>query len=85
MRCPRRALRRRVPPHADLDAFAAWQGNVAAVHRELHAGRAGAVSLRRLQEAFAEQLTPGRRAGLVEGAEGRRRHKVYLRWAPQAL
>lgn len=24
---------------ADLDAFAAWRGNVAAVHRDLHAGR----------------------------------------------
>ena len=69
---------------ADVDAFVDWQGNVAAVHRALHAGRTGSVSLRRLQEAFAEQLTPGQRAGLVEGAEGRRRHEVYLRWAPSA-
>ena len=79
---PRRA--RYELTEADLDAFVVWQGNVAAVHRERHAGTPGGVSLRRLQEAFAEQLTPGRRAGLVEGAEGRRRHEVYLRWAPEA-
>ncbi|MBW0102961.1 DDE-type integrase/transposase/recombinase [Pseudonocardia sp. KRD291] len=69
---------------ADLDAFAAWQRNVAAVHRELHADRPDGLSVRRLQYAFATQLTPGQRAGLVEGAEGRRRYEVYLRWEPPA-
>ncbi|MBW0106794.1 Mu transposase C-terminal domain-containing protein [Pseudonocardia sp. KRD291] len=69
---------------ADLDAFANWEGNVAAVHRELHAGRPDGLSVRRLQRAFAAQLTPGQRAGLVEGVEGRRRYEVYLRWAPPA-
>jgi len=69
---------------ADVDAFTRWQGNVAAVHRELHAGRPGGLSVRRLQRAFAAQLTPGQRAGLVDGAEGRRRYEVYLRWAPPA-
>lgn len=67
---------------ADLDGFARWQGNVAAVHRELHADRPGGLSVRRLQRAFAAQLSPGQRAGLVEGAEGRRRYEVYLRWDP---
>ncbi|MCD2191689.1 Mu transposase C-terminal domain-containing protein [Actinomycetospora soli] len=67
---------------ADLDAFADWRGNVAAVHRALHAGRPGGLSLRRLQHAFRVQLTPGQRAGMVEGAEGRRRFEVYLRWDP---
>ncbi|WP_224400943.1 Mu transposase C-terminal domain-containing protein [Pseudonocardia sp. ICBG1034] len=69
---------------ADVDAFVAWQGNVAAVHRERHAAQPGGPSLRGLQRAFATQLTPGQRAGLVEGAEGRRRYEVYLRWAPSA-
>jgi putative transposase len=67
---------------ADRDAYAAWRGNVAAVHRALHAGRAGAPSLRRLQVAFARDLAPGERAAAVDGVEGRRRHEVYLRWAP---
>ncbi|ALL85505.1 hypothetical protein AD017_30755 (plasmid) [Pseudonocardia sp. EC080619-01] len=50
----------------DVDAFTRWRGNVAAVHRELHADRADGLSLRRLQYAFTEQLTPGQRAGLVD-------------------
>lgn len=67
---------------ADRDAFAQWHGNVAAVHRALHAGQVGAPSLRRLQEAFVRDLSSGERAAAVEGVEGRRRHEVYLRWAP---
>ena len=67
---------------ADRDAYADNSGNIAAVHRALHAGRPGSPSLRRLQEAFVRDLRPGERAALVEGAEGRRRHEVYLRWAP---
>jgi len=38
--------------------------------------------LRTLQRAFAGQLTAAERAAAVEGAEGRRRHEVYLRWEP---
>jgi putative transposase len=36
--------------------------------------------LRTLQRAFAQQMSPGERAAVVEGVEGRRRHEVYLRW-----
>ncbi len=68
----------------DIDAYADWGGNIAAIHRALHAGRADGLSLRRLQHAFVAQLSPGQRAGLVEGAEGRRRYEVYLRWDPPA-
>jgi putative transposase len=67
---------------ADRDAYADWRGNVAAVHRALHAGSPEGPSLRRLQVAFARDLTPGERAAAVEGSEGRRRHEVYLRWEP---
>ena len=67
---------------ADRDAYAAWRGNVAAVHREIHAGVAGGPSLRWLQQAFARDLTPAERAAARDGVEGRRRHEVYLRWAP---
>lgn len=85
---PGRLVRRRRARYeiteADRDGYADWRGNVAAVHRELHAGRVGAPSLRRLQEAFARDLTPGERAAAREGVEGRRRHEVYLRWAPPA-
>jgi Mu transposase, C-terminal./Integrase core domain. len=79
---PRRARGDRYEiTEADRDAYAAWHGNIAAVHRALHAGRGGP-SLRRLQAAFTRDLTPGERAAMVEGVEGRRRHEVYLRWAP---
>ena len=67
----------------DIDAFYDWRGNVAAVHRARAAtGATGLPSLATLQRAFAEQLTPGERADAVDGTEGRRRHQVYLRWAP---
>ncbi|SFO44386.1 putative transposase [Pseudonocardia ammonioxydans] len=80
---PRRARRGRYEiTEVDRDAYAAWRGNVAAVHRELHAGTADGPSLRRLQYAFARDLTPAERAAAVDGVEGRRRHEVYLRWAP---
>lgn len=68
---------------ADRDGYAKWRGNVAALHRErLASGEQGVPSLRRLQEAFARDLTPAERAAAVEGVEGQRRHQVYLRWAP---
>ncbi len=42
-----------------------------------HPGRAVAAAV-----AFTRDLTPGERAAVVDGTEGRRRHQVYLRWAP---
>jgi len=60
-----------------LDDYASHRGNAAAVWR-LHQGEG--MSKRTLQRAFARELRPGDRAAIVEGAEGRRRHQVYLRW-----
>jgi putative transposase len=81
---PRRKARARYEiTEADRDGYAKWRGNVAALHRErLAAGERGVPSLRRLQEAFARDMTPAERAAAVEGVEGQRRHQVYLRWAP---
>ena len=69
---------------ADRDAYWAWRGNVAAVRRERVAAGATMPSLRALQAAFARALTPAERAAVADGVEGRRRHEVYLRWAPAA-
>jgi putative transposase len=67
----------------DRDGYADWRGNIAALRRaRLAAGEQGVPALRTLQEAFARDLTPGQRAAVVEGVEGRRRHEVYLRWEP---
>ena len=63
----------------DLDAYVAQRANAAAVWRDRHRDEAGP-SMRTLQRAFAAELRPGDRAAVVEGAEGRRRHQVYLRW-----
>ena len=69
----------------DIAAFHDRRGNVAAVWRALVAkGSPGLPSLATLQRAFATQLTPGQRAAARDGVEGRRRHEVYLRWAPTA-
>ena len=80
---PRRKARARYEiTQADRDGYAKWRGNVAALHRERLAARGehGVPSLRRLQEAFARDMTPAERAAAVEGIEGQRRHQVYLRW-----
>ena len=79
-----RAGRRRYQlTERDIAAFYDWRGNVAAARRALiKAGGVGLPSLATLQRAFAEQLTPAARAAAVDGVEGRRRHEVYLRWAP---
>ena len=69
---------------ADRDAYWAWSGNVAAVRRERVAAGAVMPSLQSLYEAFARAITPAERAAVVDGVEGRRRHEVYLRWAPAA-
>ena len=63
----------------DLDEYSAHRGNAGAVWRARHAEGDGP-SLRTLQRAFDRELRPGDRAAIVEGAEGRRRHQVYLRW-----
>jgi putative transposase len=76
-------LRRRYElTKADRDAYLDWCGNVAALWRERIARGESVPSLRTLQRAFAEQMSPGERAAAVEGVEGRRRHEVYLRWEP---
>jgi putative transposase len=69
---------------ADRDAYWAWRGNVAAVHRDRVAAGAVMPSLQTLYEAFARAITPAERAAVADGVEGRRRHEVYLRWAPAA-
>jgi putative transposase len=69
---------------ADRDAYWAWRGNVAAVRRERMTAGAAMPSLRVLQRSFARALTPAERAAVADGVEGRRRHEVYLRWAPVA-
>ena len=63
----------------DLDEYSAQRGNAAAVWRARHAEGDGP-TLRTLQRAFDRELRPGDRAAVVDGAEGRRRHQVYLRW-----
>jgi len=67
---------------ADRDAYADWTGNVSALWRARVAAGEQVPPLRTLQRAFAGQLTAAERAAAVEGAEGRRRHEVYLRWEP---
>ncbi len=63
----------------DLDEYMARRGNAAAVWRARY-GRGRGPSKRTLQRAFERELRPGDRAAIVEGAEGRRRHQIYLRW-----
>ena len=67
---------------ADRDGYADWTGNVSALRRARVAAGEQVPPLRTLQRAFAGQLTAAERAAAVEGAEGRRRHEVYLRWEP---
>ena len=67
---------------ADRDGYADWTGNVSALWRARVAAGEQVPPLRTLQRAFAGQLTAAERAAAVEGAEGRRRHEVYLRWEP---
>jgi putative transposase len=63
----------------DLDEYVRRRGNAAAVWGARYADGKGP-SLRTLQRAFDRELRPGDRAAVMEGAEGRRRHQVYLRW-----
>lgn len=63
----------------DIDDLASQRGNVSAAWRSRH-GSGDGPSLRTLQRAVSRDLLPGDRAAMVDGAEGRRRHQVYLRW-----
>ncbi|MFI7188027.1 Mu transposase C-terminal domain-containing protein [Streptomyces anthocyanicus] len=63
--------------------LALWEGNVAAVHRELTARAArgeGAPppSIPTLHRAIRRDLTPGERAGLAGGERAARKHDVFL-------
>ncbi len=69
---------------ADRNDYADWTGNVAALWRARAAKGEAVVPLRTLQRAFSRELSPGERAAVVDGVEGRRRHEVYLRWEPVA-
>jgi putative transposase len=69
---------------ADRDGYAQWNGNIAAMRRARLAAGETVPGLRTLQRAFARELSPGERAAVVEGAEGWRRHQVYLRWEASA-
>lgn len=66
---------------ADIDELASQRGNVSATWRVRHRTGDGP-SVRTLQRAVSRDLLPGDRAAIVDGAEGRRRHQVYLRWEP---
>lgn len=72
------------PSEGDVAAYVRWKGNAAAAWRERNDEGAGLPSLRTFQAALASGLTPGDRATIQEGVEGRRRHQVYLRWEPSA-
>jgi putative transposase len=69
----------------DLDAYAAWRGNAAAAWRELSAAAADGdgppvPALRTFQAALSSQLRPIDRAAVRDGAAGRQRHTIYIRW-----
>jgi putative transposase len=71
---------RYVLTEADWDAYAAWRGSAAAAWRQRRAGSVSMPSLRTFQAAIARELLPSQRAAISHGAEGQRRHTVYLRW-----
>jgi putative transposase len=62
----------------DLEAYARWHGNVAAVQREAQETRTGAPTLRTLQRAFASQLTNAERAMATRGVPARRHEELNL-------
>jgi putative transposase len=65
---------------ADRDALADWCGSAAAAWRAQQAAGVPLPALRTFQQAVHRQLSAAERAALADGAEGRRRHAVYLRW-----
>jgi len=72
------------PGDADVDAYVRWKGNATAAWRERRAESSATPSLRSFQTAMVRRLTPGDRATVRDGVEGRRRHQVYLLWEPEA-
>jgi putative transposase len=78
---PSRAWR---PSETDVDAYVRWKGNAAAAWRERQSEDATVPELRSFQAALVRGLSPGDRAAIRDGVEGRRRHQVYLRWEPEA-
>ena len=62
----------------DIDALVGWKGNAAAAWRERRREAAAVPSLRTFQRGRARQLTPGERAAMRTGVEGRRQHQIYL-------
>jgi putative transposase len=72
------------PSPDDLDAYTRWKGNAAAAWQERRAEGVGIPGLRTFQAGVVTALTPGDRAVVRDGVAGRRRHQVYLRWAPEA-
>lgn len=61
----------------ELEAFARWHGNVAAVHRELYAGQPTAPTLRTLQRAF-NKLSSAEHAMACRGIPARRERELNL-------
>lgn len=72
------------PAAADVDAYVGCTGNAAAAWRERRSSEPNLPSLRTFQRGLRRTLLPGDRAAAREGVEGRRRHQVYLLWAPEA-
>lgn len=69
-----------LPDEADIDAYTGWRGNAAAAWRARRADDPSLPSLRTYERGLRRVLGPGDR----DGVAGRRRHQVYLRWAPEA-
>ena len=61
----------------------ATRGNIAAAHRGAIDADATSTSLAAFRRRVARDMTPGERAYARDGAEGRRRHDVYMRWEPR--
>jgi putative transposase len=72
------------PSDDDIDAYVRWKGSAAAAWLERRDKDPSLPTLRTFQRALLRVLTPGDRATIRDGVEGRRRHQMYLRWAPEA-
>ena len=55
-----------------VDSYVRWKGNAAAAWRERRGEDEGVPALRTFQTALAEGLSPGDRAAIRDGVEGRR-------------
>ncbi len=72
------------PSDDDITAYVRWKGNAAAAWHERRGNDPSLPTLRTFQRALTRCLNPGDRATIRDGVEGRRRHQMYLRWAPEA-